>query len=51
MSCTECGSPCQGSRCAECEMIAACEARHGDRADVDAQDQTTADGGVRKEGE
>lgn len=63
MPCVECGSPCQGLRCRECEMIAACEARHGDRVDDqewrveqegidgDAQGQATLDGGVRKEGE
>lgn len=37
MACTDCGSPCTGHRCQECEMIAACEARHGDRVDADEE--------------
>lgn len=48
MTCDNCGSSCQGHRCAECEMIAAAEAKHGETAEEDdrtwAVEQTGLDG-------
>jgi hypothetical protein len=43
MACERCGAPCQGRRCAGCEQIDVCEARHGDS--VDDSDETEDDPG------
>jgi len=52
MSCQNCGSPCQGHRCRECEMIAACEARHGTSAGApdDVKDESSDEWGVEQTG-